>query len=58
MFGKVKEDLFTIHGIITTMIHVCFIVGFITSFMIFQTEVMGNDPVSAMSSATNLSKRK
>lgn len=58
MLAKVKEDLFTLHGLITTAIHLCFLVGVVTTVMLFQTEVMGVDPTNAVTSVTNLTKRK
>jgi len=44
MINKVKSDLFTISGILTTALHVCFVVGFITCWIGLQTQVLGNDP--------------
>jgi len=48
MFQKIKEDLFTIHGILTTLIHVCFVVGAITCWIGIQTQVLGNDPFAVI----------
>lgn len=45
MFEKIKQDLFTIHGILTTLIHLCFVVGFVTCWIAYQTKVMGKDPL-------------
>jgi len=53
MLKKVKEDLFTIPGILTTLIHVCFAVGLITSLILFQTEVMGIDPTRTIATIRN-----
>lgn len=47
MFDKIKQDLFTVHGIVTTLIHMCFVVGVVTCWVAYQTKVLGNDPVAA-----------
>lgn len=48
MLDKVKQDLFTVPGIIVTLIHLCFVVGVSTCWIAFQTQVMGNDPLAAI----------
>ena len=45
MFQQIKENIFTIHGLITTLIHLFLVVGFVTSWVTFQVHVLGNDPV-------------
>jgi hypothetical protein len=53
MMNRIKEDLFTLHGLITTLLHVAFVVGAITSWVLIQSEVLGYDPKApVMSSAT------
>lgn len=44
MMQRIKEDLFTVHGLITTLLHVAFVVGAITSWVLIQSEVLGYDP--------------
>lgn len=44
MLKKVKQDLFTITGILTTLIHLFIVVGAITTIIIFQTQVLGIQP--------------
>jgi hypothetical protein len=44
MFENIKANVFTIHGIITTLIHLFLVVGFITCWVTFQVQVMGNRP--------------
>lgn len=48
MFDEIKRNIFTIHGVITTVIHVFLVVGFVTSWVVFQVHVLGNDPVAAI----------
>lgn len=48
MIAKIKEDLFTIHGVVTTILHVCFVVGVVTCWIGVQTQVLGNDPVEQL----------
>ena len=55
MFSRIKEDLFTIHGLMTTLLHVCFVVGVVTCWIAVQTQVLGNDPIEQVQS---LGKRK
>jgi len=45
MFSRIKEDLFTLHGLCTTVLHVCFVVGVVTCWIAVQTQVLGNDPI-------------
>lgn len=49
MFSKVKQDLFTVPGILTTLFHVFFLVGFVTCAILFRTEVLGFDPTTVKS---------
>lgn len=56
MINKVKEDLFTIPGIVTTLIHVCFVVGVVTCWIGIQTQVLGNDPVAEFQKQSGRSK--
>jgi hypothetical protein len=46
MFEKIKQDLLTIHGIVTTLIHMFLIVGGVTCWIAFQTQVLGKDPLA------------
>ena len=45
MFHQVKENVFTLHALITTFIHLFLVVGFVTCWVTFQVHVLGNDPV-------------
>jgi hypothetical protein len=44
MFEHIKSNIFTIHGIITTLIHLFLVVGFVTCWVTFQVHVLGNRP--------------
>lgn len=48
MIQQVKENLFTIPGLIVTAIHLFVAVGGVTTWVLFQTQVMGVDPMAAM----------
>jgi hypothetical protein len=52
MLNRVKEDLFTVHGLITTLLHVAFVVGCITSWVLIQSEILGYDPKAPVMSAS------
>lgn len=56
MLNKVKEDLFTIHGVTTTLIHVCFVVGIVTCWIGVQTQILGNDPLQELQKQASKSK--
>lgn len=49
MFENIKANIFTIHGIVTTMIHLFLVVGFVTCWVTFQVHVLGNNPAAAWS---------
>ena len=44
MFENIKANIFTIHGLLTTLIHVFLVVGFMTCWVTFQVQFMGNRP--------------
>ncbi|MFN4894196.1 MAG: hypothetical protein ACK5HO_00245 [Pseudomonadota bacterium] len=46
MFESIKANIFTIHGILTTLIHVFLVVGFMTCWVAFQVQFMGNRPTT------------
>lgn len=46
MLHKVKEDLFTPHGVITTLFHIAFAVGCFCLIAGFKIYVLGQDPAS------------
>ncbi|CAB4141213.1 hypothetical protein UFOVP410_52 [uncultured Caudovirales phage] len=58
MIEKIKQDLFTIHGVLTTLIHVCFLVGMVTCWIGIQTQVLGNDPLAAIQKQTSSLNKK
>lgn len=51
MFQQIKDNIFTLHGLITTIIHVFLVVGFITCWITVQVEVLGNDPTAVFQSS-------
>lgn len=51
MFENVKANLFTIHGVLTTLVHVFVVVGFVTCYVAFQTQIMGVDPMAPVAHA-------
>lgn len=58
MFQQIKENIFTLHGLITTIIHVFLVVGFITCWITVQVQVFGNDPTALFQSQALVSKGK
>ena len=42
---KIKGDLLSISAIIVTILHVFIIVGGVTCWVMFQTQVLGNNPI-------------
>lgn len=57
MFDEIKRNLFTIPGVIITLIHVFIAVGVITSWIFFQVQIMGNDPLAVIQQPTKAQKR-
>jgi hypothetical protein len=41
--AEVKAQLFTIAGVVSSFIHVMILVGFISTWVMFNVKVMGND---------------
>lgn len=58
MFEQIKNNVFTIHGVITSLIHIFLIVGGVTSWILFQTQVMGFDPSKPPAAQTEKGKGK
>lgn len=58
MLDKIRQDLFTIHGVITTLLHVCIVVGIVTCWIGIQTQILGNDPLAAMQKQQTASTSK
>lgn len=58
MFQQIKENIFTVHGLITSIIHVLLVVGFVTCWITIQVEVLGNDPTSVFQSEPSTSSMK
>lgn len=58
MFERIKENIFTVHGLLTTVIHVFLAVGFVTSWVVVQVHILGNDPVAALQSSSTSSAKK
>lgn len=46
MFDNIKANLFTIHGVVTSLIHLFVVVGAATVWIGLQVYVLGNDPVA------------
>lgn len=46
MFENIKANIFTVHGVITSLIHLFLVVGAITVWIGAQVYVLGNDPVA------------
>lgn len=50
MFEQIKQNIFTIHGVATSLIHLFLIVGAVTVWVGVQVYVLGNDPVAQVQS--------
>jgi hypothetical protein len=50
MFENIKNNIFTIHGVITTLIHLFLVVGFLTCWITFKVYVLGQRPVAPWAS--------
>jgi len=48
LVDKVKHDLLSVSAVIVTILHLFMIVGGVTCWVTFQTEVLGNDPVKIL----------
>jgi hypothetical protein len=46
LMTRVKDNIFSLSGLITTVIHVFMISGLVTCYIMFQSQVMGVDPMS------------
>lgn len=57
MFEQIKANLFTIHGIVTSLIHLFVVVGAVTVWIGTQVYVLGNDPVAQMQKSASTGKR-
>jgi hypothetical protein len=44
MLQQIKDNLFTIHGIITTLLHLFLTIGLVLSVATFKIFVLGQDP--------------
>jgi hypothetical protein len=58
MFQQIKENIFTIHGLITTIIHVFLVVGFVTCWITMQVKVFDNDPAKFLQPQTAPKEKK
>jgi hypothetical protein len=52
MFESIKQNIFTIHGVITSLIHLFVVVGAGTVWVGVQVYVLGNDPVAQVQQHT------
>lgn len=43
MLDNIKNNLFTISGLITSLIHCLIVVGILCSWMFFNVQVLGNE---------------
>jgi hypothetical protein len=57
MFDSVKANLFTVPGLVVTVIHVFVAVGFITCYVLFQTQIMGVDPMAPIAETSTKGRR-
>lgn len=51
MFDKIKDNIFSIHGVVTSLIHLCLIAGAVTLWVGMQVYVLGNDPMAQVQTA-------
>lgn len=52
MLEQIKNNLFTIHGFLTSMLHIMLIVGILASWIFVRVEVMGDDVAMSFPSTT------
>lgn len=57
MFDNIKANLFTIHGIITSLIHLFVVVGAVTVWVGTQVYILGNDPVASIQQQQTKARR-
>lgn len=57
MFDQIKANIFSIHGVITSIIHLFLVVGAVTVWIGTQVYVLGNDPVAQIQQQTQKGKR-
>lgn len=57
MFDEIKKNIFTVHGLLTSLIHLFLVVGFVTTWVVFQVHVLGNDPVTAIQQSAARGKK-
>lgn len=57
MFEQIKANIFSIHGVITSIIHLFLVVGAVTVWIGTQVYVLGNDPVAQIQQQTQKGKR-
>lgn len=43
MFEHIKNNLFTLHGVLTSLLHVLIVVGMLSSWVFVRVEVLGDD---------------
>jgi hypothetical protein len=46
LMSRVKDNIFSLSGLITTVIHVFMISGLVSCYILFQSQVMGVDPMA------------
>lgn len=52
MFDRIKENIFSVHGVITSLIHLFLVTGAVTVWVGVQLYVLGNDPVAQIQQQT------
>lgn len=57
MFDQIKANIFSIHGVITSIIHLFLVVGAVTVWIGTQVYILGNDPVAQIQQQTQKGKR-
>lgn len=48
MFDRIKDNIFSVHGVVTSLIHLCLVAGAVTLWVGLQLYVLGNDPMAQL----------
>lgn len=51
MLQNIKENLFTIHGLLTSVLHGLIVVGLLATWVFVNVQVLGNDVAISVPSA-------
>lgn len=58
MLEQIKSNLFTLHGLITSVIHATLVIGILSSWVFFRVQVMGEDVSISVPSASAMRSHK